>query len=167
MNKQQPKVSNDLREYNHIALLFPSRYLCAADLRGKDVTVVIESIAPRDELVRIGGGKEHKPVMKFKGKEKALVLNRTNAKAIAKLYGNEVLAWIGKSITIYPTTATFGKEQVEAIRVRPRTPNGSARAEEGQLASKPPPPTRCPGCGVNFSDPDEADAHTCGDAVQP
>lgn len=118
-----PQQSNDLRDFPHVDLLFPSKYLCAADLRGRDVVVTIEAIAPRDELLRQGGAKEYKPVMRLVGKTKALVLNKTNAKAIAKLYGNEVTAWLGKAITIYPTRVKFGRDDVDAIRVRPVVPS--------------------------------------------
>jgi len=117
-----------LREYNHVDLLFPGRFLKAADLRGRDVTVVIERIDPREELQMRGKTAEFKPVVYMKGKEKAWVLNKTNAMSIAKIYGPEVMSWIGKSVTIYPTRVQCGGKEVDAIRVRERAPKQADKA---------------------------------------
>jgi hypothetical protein len=175
------RPSNDLAAFGHVSLLFPSKYLCAADLRGKDATVTIERIAPRDELMRQGGQKEYKPVVYFKGKEKSLVLNKTNAKTIAKLYGNEVTAWIGQAIVIYPTRAQFGKEDVDAIRVRPYPPKAQNAAEPGPArvsdrvadtlarsqkiaeAFGATPSRHCVKCGLVLANAAESEAHACGD----
>lgn len=147
--------SNDLRDYNSVLLLFPSKYLAADDLRGRDVTVVIERIEPRHELQRTTG-KDWKPVAFLRGKEKAWVLNKTNAKAIAKLYGKEVLGWIGKAVTIYPTVTQVKGEDCDCIRVRPRVP-AAPRDESRTPAPRPfvPPEERLgdgsmPGDGEDF-----------------
>lgn len=108
--------------------LYDKEYLYAYDLEGKDVTVIIESVKG-GTLVGTGGKSNKKPVIRFKGKEKALALNITNARIIAGLYGGfDSQLWIGKSITLYPTTTTFGSQTVECIRIRnikPRTRNGA------------------------------------------
>lgn len=117
-----PKGSNDVRDYPHVDLLFPSDYITAADLLGRDVTITIEAIEPRHELQR-QSGKDYRPVIRMRGKAKKWVLNKTNAKTIAKLYGPEVQGWIGKRVTIYPTRTRFGPDEVDAIRVRPRVPS--------------------------------------------
>jgi len=108
-------------------LLFPKEYLGAPDLRGKDVTLTISRLA--QEALRTDKGEEDKWVVYFAEMEerhkrnkkqlnKKLVLNRTNAKSIAKLLGNETDNWIGKPITLYPTTClAFGKE-ADCIRIR-------------------------------------------------
>ena len=111
----------------HVRLLFPSRYLCAADFDGKDVDLTITSIRP--ESLRTEAGDEFKHVVRFKevdakaeasGSEpKRLVLNETCAMAIAAIHGNEVNDWAGKKITLYPTTCQAFGETVECIRVRP------------------------------------------------
>lgn len=122
--------SNDIRDYNHVDLLFPGKYVKAGELRGRDVTVTIESIEPRHELARTDGTKEYKPILRFAGKEKGMVLNKTNATTIAGLFGPEVSAWIGRSITIYPAhIQAFGKAHV-AIRVRDRVPTDNGPIPE-------------------------------------
>lgn len=113
--------------------LFDKEYLYAYDLQGKDVTVVIESIKG-GTLVGTGGKSNKKPVVRFKGKEKALALNITNARVIAGLYGGfDADSWIGKAVTLYPTTTTFGSQTVDCIRIRnvkPRVRNGSEQPPE-------------------------------------
>ena len=101
-------------------------YIFAFDLNGKDVTVEISRVVA-GELTSAGGRKTKKPVVFFKGKEKGLALNATNAKAIASLYGNYVEKWVGQSVTLYPTTTQMGGDTVECIRVRPSIPRGSQR----------------------------------------
>lgn len=100
-------------------------YIFAFDLNGKDVTVTITKVV-QGELTSSGGRKTKKPVVYFEGKAKGLALNATNARTIAAMYGNYVEQWIGKSITLYPTTTQMGGETVEAIRIRPSKPKASA-----------------------------------------
>lgn len=110
-------------------------YLFAFDLKGKDCTVTIDRIVA-GTLVGTGGKKTRKPLAFFKegSSGKPLGLNATNCKAIAALYGNETDNWVGKRITIYPTTTNFGGETVECIRVRPTVPPD---AKPGQKAREP------------------------------
>lgn len=103
-------------------LMFPSLYLGAADLKGKDVTLVIERIQ-KEDLSRQGGKKERKPVVSFRKTGKMLVLNKTNAASIAELYGNAAGEWVGKAITLYPTRTSMGPKQVDCIRIRPQVPS--------------------------------------------
>jgi hypothetical protein len=120
---------NDIREFNHVDLLFPGKYVKAADLQGRDVVVVIEEIEPRHELMMAGSKKDYKPAVKLRGKEKLWVLNKTNAKTIAGMYGNEVLGWIGKAITLFPTTTQAAGREHECIRVRPAVPKQSSSSK--------------------------------------
>ena len=112
----------------HYKLLFPSLYLCAADLRGQDVDLTIRRVVVQD-IQAAGGASEKKPVMYFeetkkkaedKGeKEKCLVLNKTNAATIAKVLSDpEIDNWIGERITLYPTRAMAFGEEVDCVRVR-------------------------------------------------
>ena len=99
---------------------FPSNFLKAADLQGKNVTVTIESA----EVEEIGQGqqKEQKLVLTFKGKDKKLVCNKTNATTIGKLYGDETDDWVGKPIILTAREVEFQGETVWAIRVSLQKP---------------------------------------------
>ncbi len=92
-------------------------HLFAYDLQGKDFTVKIAKVVA-GTLVANGGKKTKKPIVYFDGAEKGLALNSTNAKVIAGFYSNDTDKWIGKSITLYPTTTEMNGETVECIRVR-------------------------------------------------
>lgn len=101
----------------HYKLLHPRNYISAADLDGKDATLTIESIQHED-VVGESGRKENLPIVTFAKAKKKFILNRTNAKAIAAQHGPDVDGWVGKSITIYPTTTKAKGEVTECIRIR-------------------------------------------------
>lgn len=98
-------------------LMFPNDYLGAHEFMGKDVTKTIKSVALEDLRVQ-GGKKERRPVLTFSDAKKKLVLNKTNAKSVAKLYGADTKDWVGKPIAMYPTKCMLGREQVDCIRIR-------------------------------------------------
>lgn len=135
-------AADDLKNYNHVDLLFPSNYVKAADLKGKSVPVVIERIVPREELVMAGNKKDYKPVVFLRGKEKGWVLNKTNAKSIAKVYGNEITAWLGKTVVIMMAMVENRGDMVEAIRVNVALTRKAATGMKPQPAQpeQPPPP---------------------------
>jgi hypothetical protein len=93
---------------------YPSKYLKAADLQGQQVTVVID----RTEFEDIDGKGKHKPVVYFRGKEKGIVLNKTNSTTISDAYGDESDDWVGKPLLLYDTKVTFEGKLVDALRVK-------------------------------------------------
>lgn len=113
--------------------MFERLYLGAWDLQGRDVTVRISRVIAAT-LTAQGGRTSKKPIVYFEGTDKALALNKTNAKTIAAIYGNNTDAWVGERITLYPTTTTMGSETVDAIRIRPVRPKG--KNSQG-IASQP------------------------------
>ncbi len=110
-------------------LLYPTKFISAAELKDKDVTLTVRHLV-MEEIARQGGGKERKPVMYFvetlaaatkqnePENEKRLVLNKTNAKTVIKLLGHETDAWKGKKIVLFPTQCEAFGEIVDCIRVR-------------------------------------------------
>ena len=90
------------------------KHLKAKDLQGHAVKVTIGGV----ETVDFKDGKGQKLVLKFQGKEKGLVLNKTNAKIVAKHYGQDFDKWGGNEIEIFPTETEFNGELVACIRVR-------------------------------------------------
>lgn len=118
--------------------LYDKAYIYAYDLEGRDVTVEIIRVVG-GTLVGTGGKSNKKPVVYFKGTEKGLALNITNARVIAGLYGGfESEKWIGKRVTLYPTTTTFGAQTVDCIRIRPTAPKGKSETIRADV----PPPTQ-------------------------
>jgi hypothetical protein len=91
-----------------------SKYLKAADLNGREVTVRIAGV----QIEQFGKENERKPVISFDGKSKGLPLNKTNARAIAAMFGNETENWIHSEITLFPTKTDFGGELVDCIRIK-------------------------------------------------
>ena len=102
-----------------VSELFPSKHLAANDLKGVDWDVKVKSITPAEE---VGQAKDVRPIVYFHEFTKGLVLNKTNAKRIQKLYGSETDDWIGKRITLYPSECDFKDETVDCIRVRKNAP---------------------------------------------
>lgn len=97
-----------------IGAAFPGSYIKAADLQGKRVQVVIDRV----EMEDIGG--ETKPVLHFRGKERGLVLNKTNSNAIWGINGSdETDDWPGTSIVLFPSKTDFQGKRVDCIRVDP------------------------------------------------
>ena len=91
---------------------FPSSYLKAADLQGRRVQVQIQDVRMED----IGG--EHKPVLRFIGKDRGIVLNKTNANMIAEIAGtDETDEWQGVTIVLFPSKTDFQGKRVDCIRV--------------------------------------------------
>jgi hypothetical protein len=115
---------------------FPSNFLKADDLQGKEVTVKIEEVT-LEELGQ-GNDKEEKLMISFQGKSKKLVCNKTNARTIEKLHGGDTDDWIGKRIILAPREVEFQGEQVWAIRVSLRNPEAAAATAKA-VASKPEP----------------------------
>jgi hypothetical protein len=108
---------------------FPSKYLKASDLKGAQVTVTMDHV----DHEPVGQNKEMKAVLYFEGKEKGLVLNKTNANKIMEITGSPVTEeWQGQRIRLYPTETNFGGETVDCIRIRPA--NGQAT----RMAAPPP-----------------------------
>ena len=119
-----------------VSAAFPSNYLKAADLQGRHVAVVIASVVMEDV------GDDHKPVVYFRGTQKGVVLNKTNANNIAVLYGDDTDAWIGQPVTLFPAMVDFQGRSVEAIRImgqkQPARPPATPNTPVAQFATTDP-----------------------------
>lgn len=93
-----------------------SNALKAEDLKGHEVKCLINGA----ELKQFDNG--NKIVLSFQGKEKTLVLNKTNARRIAEQFGNNTDNWSGSEIILYPDKTEFQGKMVDCIRVRPSLP---------------------------------------------
>ena len=95
-----------------ISSAFPSKYLRAADLQDRQVKVLMSRV----ETETIGD--DDRPVLYFQGKEKGLVLNKTNANAISAVYGDDTENWRGGEIVLFETMVDFQGKTMAAIRCR-------------------------------------------------
>lgn len=110
---------------------FPSKYIAASDLDGRNVRVTIKHV----EIEKIGD--DTKPVIYFQGKQKGLVCNKTNSKAIAAVYGDEMDDWAGCELILFPIVTDYQGKPVDAVRVRQPMPKDSPQTKARQ--DVPPP----------------------------
>ena len=63
-------------------------------------------------------GGELKAVLYFVGLDAGWILNTTNRRVIAETLGDDMLAWIGKVIIVYPDMVDFEDRLVPGLRCR-------------------------------------------------
>lgn len=115
---------------------FPSKYLKASDLQGHIVNVQIERVEMSD--VGTADEPDSKPVLYFVGKEKGLVLNKTNANTIAGMYGDDTDDWTEKWISLFEDETDFNGRRVACIRVRLKPPTGKQNGQAAKPAAAKP-----------------------------
>lgn len=135
-------------------LEFPTKYVRGADLKSRDATVTISDIEPGHELKGSNGEKDTGLVLYFAETKKMMVVNKTNAKTIAGMYGNELTEWIGKRITLYPEHVSAFGSMHEAIRVRPKKP--AAKVQAVRQAVRQEEPAHDQDTGEVFEEPAES-----------
>src|SRR5262245_19144716 len=92
--------------------LFPSKYLKAADLKGKPLVVEIAE-APT-EVFKTDRGEERKTVLHFRGdRVKPLPLNFTNWNSVADIAGDDTDDWCRHRLELYPTTTEMRGKVVD------------------------------------------------------
>jgi len=101
------------------------------DLQGRRIPVTIESVDSK----KFDDGK--KLIVKFRGKEKVLIANKTNSNMIAEIAKSEDTDhWRGVQIVLIPAKTDFGGKRVDCIRID--YPEQGAAAQ--QKRPEPPPP---------------------------
>lgn len=102
---------------------YGSAYLYAEDLlhggEFRTVTVEISEYIPANTLRAANNKIIDKPSVKFVGKQKILVLCKTNAAMIHYCTGELPDRWVGKTITLQPRIIEAFGDSVVAIRVIP------------------------------------------------
>jgi len=115
--------------------VFPSKYLSAADLGGKELTVKIAE-AELETLKTLDGKENRKVVLYFHKQKKALPLNVTNFNSVQDIT-NEIDTenWPGTEITLYPDKAAMGGKIFDCIRIKaPNAPEKKATAKSPEPA---------------------------------
>lgn len=101
----------------HYKAMYPSEYLNAGDLDGKEFAVTIEGVRLED-VPDPNGVKKKKPVMYFHGAKKRFPLPKTCAKVLADRFGTDTDKWTGQKVTLYPTECmAFGK-MTDCVRIK-------------------------------------------------
>ena len=112
---------------------FPSKYLKSSDLKGHEVKVIMSN-CEREKI-----GNDDKLVLYFKGKEKGVVLNKTNAGVISDFYGDDTADWYEQPIILFAVRTEFQGKPVDGLRVRIPTArdNKPAPRREDPISSGP------------------------------
>ena len=92
-----------------------SQFLKAVDIKGYKPVVEIEDF----EIGEVGAEKKPQIILTFKGKDKKLGCNKTNAERLWVLSGSKNPAdWIGGKIRLFvDPSVQFQGKQVEAVRI--------------------------------------------------
>lgn len=100
--------------------LFPREHLIADDLAGKPITVTISGWDV--QRFHLPTGDETKPIVKFAGAKKFLILNKTNAETLSRITGSERLDdWIGQRVQLVPGSIN-GKRTIIVHAAPPAAP---------------------------------------------
>jgi hypothetical protein len=84
---------------------------------GQELKLTIEKV--QKEQVKTAEGSQECIVAYFKGGQKGMIINKTNAKIITKILDTPYIEqWAGKSIIIYAAKVRAFGEMVEALRVK-------------------------------------------------
>ena len=110
---------------------FPSQYLKASDLGGREVRVVMAN-CEREKI-----GSDNKLVLYFKGKQKGLVLNKTNAGTISDAYGDDTEDWFDQPLILFSVKTDYQGKVVDATRCRIPTAKDNRQAKPDPISSGP------------------------------
>lgn len=115
-------------------------FLKQEDLAGKTPRVTIESVELEEVKDADSGRSEKKLVMHMIGKDKSMILNRTNCEALESITGTDDYGyWKGHTVVLWVDPhVKFGGKTTGGLRVR------------GVNAAPPPPPP--PAATDNFDD---------------
>lgn len=108
-----------------VAKVYPSPWISPEDV-SRPATVTISAVTV-EEFRRPDGSREHKIVLAFLRAQKRLPLNKTQAKTLAHLLGDDAEAWTGSTIILAPATAPNRKA---TIAVGTPEANGRPPADE-------------------------------------
>ena len=113
-----------------IMKLFPSKYLKHDDITDGE-TVTISKV----KVEEVGQDKQEKPVLYFAEHDKGAILNVTNARAIAKCYGDEEGEWQGKKLSWSIPSRTPQGEPTTSICMKPVAPAVKKKAAADAAAA--------------------------------
>ena len=104
--------------------IYGSKYFGPPDLHGEMIRHEVGKVEIAD-LREKDGSTKRKFIVYFKGVDKPLVLNRTNAQKLAAALGKDRTAWIDVVVELYAEMTSLGKEGVR-LRVMRSAAAGAA-----------------------------------------
>ena len=99
-----------------LSVMYPSEYLKAGDLQGRNITVTVADVKV-DAVPMTGGKKEKKCVVHIHKTKKKLIVGKTNAYCLGLLISSNARDWIGKRITLCPDVDKMSGVEVATIRI--------------------------------------------------
>lgn len=108
----------------HWKNLFPNKMLLlgSQNLNEGEELIAIISFVQVEEIKNQQGATEKVPVARFENAP-PMVLNITNTRTIASLYGERYDEWAGKAIQIYATEVNAFGQKTTALRIREAIPD--------------------------------------------
>lgn len=111
----------------NVQTMFPKKWLCAADLMGRTVTVYIDGVAVETIFNTRLKKNEQKLAVAFHSKQKRLLINKTQAYALAAACGSpETDNWPGHTVLLSVGIAPNGQETIIVTAAPEAQTNGHA-----------------------------------------
>lgn len=120
--------------------LYPSRWLSPDDIT-RPVVVTISAVSVEEVREPRGNGTTRKLCLAFARATKRMLLNKTQALAIAELYGADAEAWPGNAVQLLPARSPNGRPTIEVRRPPEHAP---ATREPSQAPAQKPAPEPLP-----------------------
>lgn len=107
---------------------YESKWLKSSDLNGASHIATIEAVT----IETLGDPErpQRKPVLRLKGKQKGLVLNKVNALTISAAFGKAFAAWPGRQIELFSLIVQGPNGPIPGIRVRPLSTSEPAPVQQ-------------------------------------
>ena len=124
---------------------YQSEWLTGLDLKGRQVTVLVDAVTA-EQVQNQRGERAVKAAVAFRAVNgaplhKRLLLNKTNAVALARLFGGETDNWKGQAVVLRPENVTAFGQEFCVVRIagrghlpKPAT-NGTATPATAQEAA--------------------------------
>jgi hypothetical protein len=96
---------------------FTGEYIAAVEFGSAQPTLTISGIKGV-KVEEEGKPSKGKAVVTFQGKDRAWLLNKTNAMCLAGMFGPDTDKWIGKRVTLLAVEVQVGKGREPGIRVK-------------------------------------------------
>ena len=113
-----------------VSEIYDSKYLKASDIGNRRVTVEIEAVS----LVEFD--KKLSFLLNFKGKKKAMRVNKTNGLELSNVLGQDTDDWVGAKCTIATRVTMFQGKPTPGLVLLDVIPNPNPQPKHGENPSE-------------------------------